>query len=75
MDWELSGHFKLFVDGELVRGDSDGTNFGFMDTVVIDTSVPPILSEIIISSSSTKVVPFTLSWLGMILLVPCLTLL
>jgi hypothetical protein len=37
-DFNLSGHFKLFVDGELVRGDSDGNNFGFMDTVVIDTS-------------------------------------
>ena len=37
-DFNLSGHFKLFVDGELVRGDSNGNNFGFMDTVVIDTS-------------------------------------
>ena len=38
MDWDLSGHFNLFVDGELVRGNSDGTNFDFMDTVAIDTS-------------------------------------
>ena len=38
MDWDLSGHLNLFVDGELVRGNSDGTNFDFMDTVAIDTS-------------------------------------
>ena len=38
MDWDLSGHFNLFVDGELVRGNSDETNFDFMDTVAIDTS-------------------------------------
>lgn len=34
-DWDLSGHFKVFVDGDLVSGDSDGTDFGFNDTIVI----------------------------------------
>ena len=36
-DWDLSGQFKVFVDGELARSGSDGTNFGFNDTVVIRT--------------------------------------
>ena len=35
-DWERSGHFKFFVNGVQKYGESDGTDFGFQDTITFD---------------------------------------
>jgi hypothetical protein len=35
-DWDRSGHFKFFVNGVQKYGESDGTDFGFQDTITFD---------------------------------------